>query len=308
MAEFHNIKVANVYKETKDSVVITFDIPDALKEKFKFKQGQHLTLRKEINGLDVRRNYSLCTSPIEKEWKVAVKTIKDGLFSNYAFNKLKKGDELIAALLVEKGDEIFLSTSKGQSIRFKESDIRAMGRGAGGVRGMKLKSTDDAVVSCDVARDDTAILVMTEAGYGKRTQLDKFNRQGRGGQGVRGIKLTGKKGFVIAAFMVGLDDEIVALADYGRKQNVEVRFIEFMPLDATGHWISGQVVGQDEIVAAINAVHPIEVMPARGAAPADRFRYLDGGLHGDADAPGALLSHGTFFFFQAEDGIRDSPE
>lgn len=94
MAEFHNIKVANVYKETKDSVVITFDIPDALKEKFKFKQGQHLTLRKEINGEDVRRNYSLCSSPIENEWKVAVKTIKDGLFSNYAFNKLKKGDEL----------------------------------------------------------------------------------------------------------------------------------------------------------------------------------------------------------------------
>jgi cyclic pyranopterin phosphate synthase len=85
------------------------------------------------------------------------------------------------------------------------------------------------------------------------------------------------------------DDEIVALADYGRNQNVEVRFIEFMPLDATGHWLSGQVVGQDEIVAAINAVHPIEVMPARGAAPADRFRYLDGGLHGDADAPGAKI-------------------
>jgi len=87
MAEFHSIKVANVYKETKDSVVITFDIPDALKEKFKFKQGQHLTLRKEINGEDVRRNYSLCTSPIENEWKVAVKTISEGVFSNYAFTK-----------------------------------------------------------------------------------------------------------------------------------------------------------------------------------------------------------------------------
>jgi ring-1,2-phenylacetyl-CoA epoxidase subunit PaaE len=94
MAEFHSIKVANVYKETKDSVVITFDIPDALKEKFKFKQGQHLTLRKEINGEDVRRNYSLCTSPIENEWKVAVKTISEGVFSNYAFKKLKKGDVL----------------------------------------------------------------------------------------------------------------------------------------------------------------------------------------------------------------------
>ncbi|MFT6292992.1 MAG: cyclic pyranopterin phosphate synthase [Ilumatobacter sp.] len=85
------------------------------------------------------------------------------------------------------------------------------------------------------------------------------------------------------------DDEIVALATYGREQNVEVRFIEFMPLDADGHWLNDKVVGQDEIVEAIGRVYPIEVMPARGAAPADRFRYLDGGLHDDASAPGAKI-------------------
>ncbi|TJY37122.1 1,2-phenylacetyl-CoA epoxidase subunit PaaE [Pontimicrobium aquaticum] len=94
MADFYNIKVADIYKETKDTVVITFDIPESLKEKFKFKQGQHLTLRKEINGEDIRRNYSLYTSPIDNQWKVAVKTIRNGVFSNYAFNELKKGDEL----------------------------------------------------------------------------------------------------------------------------------------------------------------------------------------------------------------------
>ncbi|WP_347922697.1 1,2-phenylacetyl-CoA epoxidase subunit PaaE [Pontimicrobium sp. SW4] len=94
MVDFYNIKVADLYKETKDTVVITFDIPEDLKATFKFKQGQHLTLRKEINGEDIRRNYSLCTSPIDNEWKVAVKTIRNGVFSNYAFNELKKGDEL----------------------------------------------------------------------------------------------------------------------------------------------------------------------------------------------------------------------
>ena len=73
------------------------------------------------------------------------------------------------------------------------------------------------------------------------------------------------------------DDEIVTLAAYGREQGVEVRFIEFMPLDADGHWMNDKVVGQDEIVAAIDAVYPIEQLPARGAAPADRFRYVDGG-------------------------------
>lgn len=94
MTDFYNIKVSNVYKETKDTVVITFNIPEDLKPKFKFKQGQHLTLRKEINGEDVRRNYSLCSSPLDKEWKVAIKTIREGVFSNYAFNEIKKGDEL----------------------------------------------------------------------------------------------------------------------------------------------------------------------------------------------------------------------
>ncbi len=72
------------------------------------------------------------------------------------------------------------------------------------------------------------------------------------------------------------DDEIVSLATYGRQQGVEVRFIEFMPLDAGGHWMNDKVVGQDEIVAAIDAVYPLEQLPARGAAPADRFRYVDG--------------------------------
>lgn len=72
------------------------------------------------------------------------------------------------------------------------------------------------------------------------------------------------------------DDEIVDLATFGRERGVEVRFIEFMPLDATGHWVTDKVVGQDEIVAAIDAVYPIEQLPARGAAPADRWRYLDG--------------------------------
>jgi GTP 3',8-cyclase len=72
------------------------------------------------------------------------------------------------------------------------------------------------------------------------------------------------------------DDEIVALARFGRKQGLEVRFIEFMPLDASDAWQRATVVGQDEIVAALAAEWPLEQVPARGAAPADRWRYLDG--------------------------------
>jgi GTP 3',8-cyclase len=72
------------------------------------------------------------------------------------------------------------------------------------------------------------------------------------------------------------DDEIIDLARFGRDHGVELRYIEFMPLDASGHWMNDKVVSQDEIVAAISAEFPIEQVPARGAAPADRWRYLDG--------------------------------
>ena len=155
---------------------------------------------------------------------------RDGLI---AIN-LRDGDELVRVIETAGDDDIFMVSRNGMTIRFPENDVRAMGRTAGGVRGMKLKNVDDRVVSVDVARDDTAILIMTEAGYGKRTQLDKFNAQGRGGQGVRGIKLTGKKGAVVAAFMVGLDDEIVAMSNNGVTIRMEVRGISSQGRDATG--------------------------------------------------------------------------
>jgi DNA gyrase subunit A len=157
-------------------------------------------------------------------------TRRDGII---AIN-LNDGDELVKVIETSGSDHIFMVSRDGMTIRFDENDVRAMGRSAAGVRGMRLKNGEDAVVSCDVARDDTAILIMTEAGYGKRTQLDRFNVQGRGGQGVRGIKLTGKKGNVIAAFMVGLDDEIVAVSSGGVTIRMEVRLISSQGRDATG--------------------------------------------------------------------------
>jgi cyclic pyranopterin phosphate synthase len=72
------------------------------------------------------------------------------------------------------------------------------------------------------------------------------------------------------------DDELIDLARFGRDEGIEVRFIEFMPLDASDEWQRGKVVGQDEIVAQLSEVWPLELVPARGAAPADRWRYLDG--------------------------------
>ena len=94
MAEFYNIQVKDIYKETKECSVVSFNIPENLHKIFDFKQGQHLTLRKIINDEDVRRSYSLCSSPLDKEWRIAIKQIPGGVFSTYANTELKTGDTL----------------------------------------------------------------------------------------------------------------------------------------------------------------------------------------------------------------------
>jgi DNA gyrase subunit A len=154
---------------------------------------------------------------------------RDGLI---AIN-LRGTDELVKVIETSGGDDIFMVSRSGTTIRFKEDEVRPMGRNAGGVRGMKLR-TGDEVVSVDVAADDSAILMVTDAGYGKRTQLDKFNVQGRGGQGVMGIRLTGRKGKVVAAFMVAIDDDIVAVSSGGVTIRMPVREISSQGRDATG--------------------------------------------------------------------------
>lgn len=94
MAKFHTLKVKNIYKETSDCSVISFDIPENLRGEFTYTSGQHLTLKADIEGEDVRRSYSLCSSPLEEKWEVAVKQIPGGKFSTLVNETLKVGDEL----------------------------------------------------------------------------------------------------------------------------------------------------------------------------------------------------------------------
>jgi ring-1,2-phenylacetyl-CoA epoxidase subunit PaaE len=94
VAKFHTLKVKNIYKETSDCSVISFDIPENLRGEFTYTSGQHLTLKADIEGEDVRRSYSLCSSPLEEKWEVAVKQIPGGKFSTLVNETLKVGDEL----------------------------------------------------------------------------------------------------------------------------------------------------------------------------------------------------------------------
>ena len=191
-------------------------------------------------------------------------TVKKTAFNEYDSSRrdgliainLRDGDELVRVIETSGSDDIFMVGRGGTTIRFSEDEVRPMGRSAGGVRGMKMKAGDE-VVSVDVARDDSAILMITESGYGKRTQLERFNRQGRGGQGVIGIKLTGRKGKVVAAFMVGLDDDIVAVSSGGVMIRMNVRDISSQGRDATGVRVmnldDGQTVASVALILASEA-------------------------------------------------------
>ena len=91
---FETLTISDVRRETRDCVSVAFALPDNLKEQFRFKQGQYITVRATLNGEDIRRSYSICSSPLDGELRIAVKKVPDGLFSTYANDQLKKGDSL----------------------------------------------------------------------------------------------------------------------------------------------------------------------------------------------------------------------
>ena len=127
--------------------------------------------------------------------------------------ELRDGDKLVGVEITSGEHDIMLFSANGKSIRFKESDVRAVGRTAIGVRGIKLK--DDEVVSLIVAEQDSPILTATEKGYGKRTALDEYRAQARGGSGVISIKTSDRNGKVVGAIQVTDEDEMMLISNKG---------------------------------------------------------------------------------------------
>jgi len=142
--------------------------------------------------------------------------------------KLEAGDELISASFASKNDQIVLATKQGQSIRFKESDVREMGRNAAGVRVIKIDKTD-AVISADVVSKEAknpALFVMSANGYGKKTDLSEYKTQNRGGSGILTMNITAKTGELLGAKVVTDDvEEIVAMSKKSQVIRVDLKEI-----------------------------------------------------------------------------------
>ncbi|MEX2052543.1 MAG: DNA gyrase subunit A [Candidatus Paceibacterota bacterium] len=151
--------------------------------------------------------------------KMSIESFKDVRRSGIIAIRLEKDDQLISALLTEKGDDVILATSEGQSIRFKESDVREMGRTAGGVTGIRLGNAD-MVIGVDVvkkAESGGALLSMSEHGFGKKTNLKEYKVQKRGGSGIKTAKVTPKTGKLIVAKVIsGVEEELIAMSKKGQ--------------------------------------------------------------------------------------------
>ncbi len=188
--------------------------------------------------------------------------------------RLNDDDELVEVIPANEGDDIFLVSSNGQTIRFDEGAVRPMGRTAAGVRGMKFRD-EDYLVACDVSREDAMFLTVTSAGYGKRSELDQYPVKGRGGLGVRGMKLVEGKGRVVAAFMVGDDDQIFVIGDGGTIIRMAVSDISVQSRSASG--VRVMKVSEGHEVAAVapafatedddeETVKPLDAEPLDGAS------------------------------------------
>lgn len=151
--------------------------------------------------------------------KMSSESFKDVRRSGIIAIRLDKDDQLISALLTEKSDEIMIATAGGQSIRFKESDVREMGRTAGGVTGIRLLKGDE-VIGVDVikkAGERGAFLTMSANGFGKKTDLKEYKVQRRGGSGVKTAKVTPKTGkLIVAKVLSGEELELIAMSKKGQ--------------------------------------------------------------------------------------------
>src|SRR5688572_8443455 len=223
-------------------------------------------------GVVKKTEFGLYNTPIKADGIIAI--------------KIRDDDELVAVRRVDPGDEILMVSHEGLTVRFREEDARAMGRDTSGVRGMNVSGKDNYVLAMDVARPGQDLLVVTENGYGKRTDVDEYRLTSRGTKGVKTITFTESKGLLAAALVVREHEDLVFISQNGMVQRTGVRGINRYGRSAQGVRVMNLREG-DEVSAVALVVE--EDAPAAASA-ADEPISLDASGTGDVDALSAGLS------------------
>jgi len=205
---------------------------------------------------------------------------------------LEAGDELIAARRTGGAHEVLIATRDGMSIRFEETDVRPMGRTATGVRGIRL-SDDDFVVGMEILDPGATVLTVTANGYGKRTPLDDYRKQTRGGSGVITIRTSDRNGPVIGVAQVRDNDEVMLITNTGRILRCRVSGISTMGRVTQGVRLMEMNDAEEKLVAMARLAEdddsgganggPPAVAPPPPSAPAAVVDEVT--PEGDADAP-----------------------
>jgi len=147
--------------------------------------------------------------------------------------ELRDDDRLVDVVITDGSDHIMLLADSGKSVRFSETDVRAMGRTAGGVRGMRI-ADGQHVISMIKVEEGGSILTATENGYGKRTNVDDYPLKGRGGQGVISIVTNDRNGKIVGAVQVQDDNEIMLITNNGTLVRISVAEISEMGRNTQG--------------------------------------------------------------------------
>ncbi|HMD57791.1 MAG TPA: DNA gyrase subunit A [Solirubrobacteraceae bacterium] len=213
------------------------------------------------NGTVKKTEFQAYNTPIKADGIIAI--------------NIRDDDELLAVRAVDPGEEVIMVSRAGLTVRFAESDVRPMGRDTTGVRGMDVGAGGD-VIAMDVARDDMDLLVVTENGYGKRSQISQYRKTNRGAKGVKTIGLTEKKGGLAGALVVREHQELVFISVGGMVQRTAAAGISQQGRSATGVRVMN--LKDDDLVSAVALVVDtgedtealaIGAVEGPGTAPAD---------------------------------------
>ena len=202
-----------------------------------FTEGKHLIFGTR-QGMVKKTEFLAYNTPIKADGIIAI--------------KIRDDDELVAVRRTSDDDDIIMVSRSGQAARFSEDQVRPMGRDTAGVRGMNVSRGDNRVLAMGVVRPDTELLVVTDAGYGKRTPIEEYPVKGRGTMGVKTIGLTEKKGGLAGALIVREHQELVFISQNGMVQRTGVRGISRQGRPAQGVRVMN--LREDDVVSAVALV------------------------------------------------------
>src|SRR5579884_656223 len=210
-----------------------------------FSEGKYLVFATR-NGIVKKTEFSAYNTPIKADGIIAI--------------KIRDDDELVAVRRTSGEDTIIMVSRSGNAARFRESEVRPMGRDTSGVRGMNVSRKGNYVLAMDVARDDQGLLVVTENGYGKRTPISEYPIKGRGTMGVKTIQLTENKGQLAGALVVREHQELVFISQNGMVQRTSVRGINRYGRASQGVRVMN--LRDDDVVSAVALVVESEAQTA----------------------------------------------